>query len=149
MAAGGAVVAVALAVVGAHEGLRTTAYRDVVGVPTVCYGETRGVRMGQRYTKPECDAMLLKGLTEFADGVEKCAPGLRDAPADRYVAHLSFAYNVGTGAYCSSTVVREFNAGHVRASCDALLKWNKAGGRPVAGLTRRRHEERDLCLKGL
>ncbi len=140
-------VALAVAVVGSHEGLRLTAYRDIVGVPTVCYGETRGVRMGQSYTKPQCDAMLLKALDEFARGVERCA---KQPMGDKqYVAHLSLAYNIGINGYCKSTVVRLHNAGDRRGSCRAFMMWNKAGGREIAGLTRRRAEERDLCLEGL
>ena len=146
-AAATAFLALAVNTVGGFEGLRLTAYRDVVGIPTVCYGETRGVRMGQRYSKPECDAMLLKGLDQFADRMEACAR--QPMGPEQYVAHLSLAYNIGTGAYCKSTVVRLHNAGERRASCRAFLMWTKAGGRVVAGLTRRREAERDLCLKGV
>lgn len=150
MVAGTAVAALAVSLVGGFEGLRLQAYIPVKGdVPTLCYGETRGVRMGQTATVPECDEMLVKRLAEFADGVEKCAPGLREAPAERYVAHLSLAYNIGEHAYCNSTVVRRFNAGDVAGSCSAFLMWNKAGGRVLTGLDRRRREERALCMKGL
>ena len=149
LAKGGLVAALAVVTIGAHEGLRTQAYRDAVGVPTICYGETRGVRLGMVKTKPECDAMLIKALDEFADGMERCAPAIRQAPESRYVAHLSLSYNIGTGGYCRSSVARLFNAGQIRASCDAFLWWDKAGGRALPGLTRRRHEERALCLQGL
>lgn len=143
-----AAAALAVALVGGFEGLRTTAYRDVVGVPTICFGETRGVKMGDRHTKAECDAMLLKGLAEFEEGVLRCAPGLAGAPDERLVAHVSLAYNIGTGAYCKSTVARRLNAGDVRGSCDAFLMWDKAKGIRFPGLTRRREAERALCLKG-
>jgi len=144
-----ALVALAVTTVGAHEGLRLKAYRDAVGVPTICYGETRGIRMGMVKTRPECDAMLLKGLDEFADGIERCVPSIKAAPEPRYVAHLSLAYNIGTGAYCKSSVARLANAGQVRASCVAFTKWVKAGGRTLQGLVRRRNEEMAMCLKGL
>lgn len=146
---GAAAGALAVAIVGGFEGLRLNAYRDVVGVATVCYGETRGVKIGDRHTKSECDAMLLKGLQEFERGVMACAPALAKAPDARVVAHISLSYNIGVGAYCKSTVARRFNAGDVRGSCDAFLMWNKAGGITWPGLTRRRQAERDLCLKGL
>jgi lysozyme len=149
MVAGTAAAALAVILVGGFEGLRTVSYRDIVGVPTLCYGETRGIRMGMTATKTECDAMLLKGLGEFADGIERCVPALKAAPDSVYVANLSLAYNIGEGAYCKSTVARRFAAGDVRGSCDAFLMWNKAGGRVVAGLDRRRREERALCLKDL
>ncbi|PZU93108.1 MAG: lysozyme [Chelatococcus sp.] len=141
---GTAAAALAISVVGGFEGLRQTAYRDVVGVPTICYGETRGVTMGMSATKAECDAMLLKGLQEFEQGVLGCTTV--EMPVKRQVAMVSFAYNVGVGAYCKSSVARLLNGGQTRAACDALLKWNKAGGVVFPGLTRRRQAERELCL---
>jgi lysozyme len=144
----GACAVLACTVVGGFEGLRQTAYRDVVGVPTICYGETRGVKMGQTATKAECDTMLIEGLKDFEGGVYSCAPGLYDAPPERVVAHVSLAYNIGKGAYCKSTVVRRFNAGDIKGSCEAFLMWNKAKGITWPGLTRRRKAERELCLKG-
>jgi len=146
---GSAAALLAIAVVGGFEGLRLYAYRDVVGVPTVCYGETRGVRMGDRYTKEQCDDMLLKRLQEFEAAVLKCTPSLAHAPAKRLVAAVSLSYNIGQGAYCKSTVARRFNAGDIRGACDAFLMWNKAGGVVWPGLTRRRQAEREMCLEGL
>lgn len=138
----------AVALVGGYEGLRTTAYRDVVGIPTVCFGETRGVKMGDRYSVEECQVMLGTALVEFETGMRKClvAPdAIKDKP---YTAFLSVTYNIGTGAFCGSSMARLVNAGDIRGACDALLRWNKAGGRVIAGLTRRRQEERALCLEG-
>jgi lysozyme len=145
---GGALAALAVAVVGGFEGLRLNAYRDVVRVPTVCYGETRGIRMGMKFTKPECDAMLLVGLDQFGAGIESCVPGLKNVPEPRYVAHLSLAYNIGIGGYCKSSIARLENAGHTRAACDYFMKYNRAGGVVFPGLTRRRAAEREMCLKG-
>lgn len=146
---GGTLAVLCVAVVGGFEGIRLNAYRDVVGIPTICYGETRGIRMGMKATKPECDEMLLKGLDQFADGVEKCTISAKYMPEKRYVAHTSLAYNIGVGAYCKSSISRLENAGQTRASCDAFLKWNKAGGIVFPGLTRRRQAERAMCLEGL
>lgn len=145
---GTAAAALAVAVVGGFEGLRLNAYRDVVGVATICYGETRGVKMGDSHSKAECDAMLLKGLQDFERGVFACAPALAEAPDPRVVAHVSLAYNIGVGAYCKSSAARRFNAGDIRASCDAFLLWNKARGVVFPGLTKRRQAERELCLRG-
>jgi lysozyme len=142
---GGALAATAVAAVGAYEGLRLAAYRDPVGVPTVCYGETRGIRMGQKFTKAECDQMLLKALDEFGNGIEKCVPNLKSVPEKRYVAHLSLAYNIGVGGYCKSSIARLQKAGDDLAACDRFLLYNKAGGRELAGLTKRRKDERAMC----
>lgn len=146
---GGTIAALCVVVVGGFEGLRLNAYKDVVGVPTACFGETRGIRMGMKFTKPECDAMLLKGLDEFADGVEKCTFTARNMPEKRYVAHVSLAYNIGVGGYCKSSVSRLENAGQSRAACDFFLKYNRAGGIVFPGLTRRRQAERAMCAEGL
>lgn len=144
---GTAIGALAVAVVGGFEGLRQTAYRDVVDVPTLCYGETRGVKMGMMATKAQCDDMLMRGLQDFERGVLSCTTA--SLPDTRLVAVVSLAYNIGVGAYCKSSVVRLLNAGRPKAACDAMLKWNKAGGITLPGLTRRRQAERELCLRGL
>ena len=139
--------AAAVVFVGGFEGLRLNAYRDPVGIATVCYGETLGVKMGQSHTRAECDAMFLARLEEFNAGMSKCAPG--PMPDERRVAFVSFAYNIGTGAFCKSTLSKKYRAGDIRGACDELLKWDKAAGIRLAGLTRRRQAERELCLKGL
>jgi len=63
------------------------------------------------------------------------------------VALTSFAYNVGIGNACSSSVVRYLNQNQVQLGCDALMKWNKAAGITFPGLTTRRAKERELCLR--
>ena len=147
MKQGAAAAALAVTFVGGWEGTKLIAYRDVVGVPTICMGETRGVTMGMTATKAECDAMLLKGLADFERGVLGCT--FVPLPDARLVAVVSLAYNIGTGAYCKSSVARLLNAGATRQACDAFLKWNKAGGIAFPGLTRRRQAERELCLRDL
>lgn len=145
------VAALCCAIVGGAEGLSLTTYRDPVGIPTICYGETKGIRMGMRKSKPECDAMLLVSLTEHAERMEKC---IRVPVNDNeYSAYLSFAYNTGTANFCNSTLVRKLNDGDHTGACNELLKWDKARSRitgrmaPLPGLTIRRKNERDLCLK--
>jgi lysozyme len=139
----------AIGIVGGYEGLRTKAYRDVVNVPTVCFGETRGVKMGDSYTVEQCKQMLGDALVEFEAGMRKCLV-LPDRLSDpTYVAFLSLSYNIGIGAFCRSTLVRKVNNGDIRGGCNEISKWNRAGGRVIKGLTRRRQEERALCLSGL
>ena len=146
---GAAIAALAISLVGGFEGLRTKAYLDVVKVPTICFGETRGVKMGDTKTVAECKAMLGEALADFETGMRKCLKNPDAIPAKPYVAFLSLAYNVGTGAFCRSTLVKRVNAGDIRGGCDELLKWDRAGGVRWQGLTRRRQEERSLCLSGL
>lgn len=144
---GAAILAAAIALIGGYEGLRTVAYRDVVGVPTICFGETRGVKMGDTATVEECKVMLGDALIEFSTALDKCLTV--KTPDKTYTAILSWSYNVGTGAACKSTLVRLANKGDLKGACNELLKWDKAGGRAIKGLTIRRQDERKLCLEGL
>lgn len=138
-----------VAIVAAFEGLRTVAYRDQIGTPTLCYGETQNVKMGDTKTAAECRAMLVRRLDVFASGIERCLKNPDAVPDGAYVASVSLAYNIGVPAYCGSSIRRYLDAGNVRAACDAFLKWNKAGGSVLKGLTNRRQAERQICLKGL
>lgn len=145
----GALMVAAIALVGSWEGLRTVAYKDIVGVPTVCFGETRGVEMGDRYTVEECQVMLGTALVEFETGMRRCLSKPDEIPGKSYVAFLSLSYNIGTGAFCRSTVARKANAGDIRGACEAIAMWTRAGGKVVQGLVNRRAEERQICLEGI
>ncbi len=138
--------ALAIILIGGFEGLRLSAYRDVINKPTICFGETKNVRMGDRKTKAVCERMLENRLVEFSAGVDRCLK--RRVPDKSYIAFVSLAYNVGTGAFCRSTLVKKANAGDIKGACLELSKWDRAGGKRVRGLTRRRAEERALCLEG-
>lgn len=147
----GAVAATGLLVtVPEDEGTRYNAYRDIVGVWTICQGDTKNVAPGMVETKAGCQRRLEQQLLAHAKPVMACTPRLREAGRDyqRWAA-VSLAYNIGTGAYCRSSVDRNFDAGNWRAGCDAFLRWNKAGGKVVRGLQLRRERERQICLRGL
>jgi len=143
---------VAVPLIARWEGLRTTAYRDIVGVWTVCYGETKGVRPGDSYTKAQCEAMLREEVRDYREGLHvyftETTKNKRLTP-ERDAAYTSLAYNAGIRGIGRSTATRRLNAGDIRGGCHALTWWNKAGGRVIRGLVNRRTEERDLCLKGL
>lgn len=136
-------VAVCVACVSGAEGLRQVAYRDPVGIPTICFGETRNVNLGDSATVEQCKEMLGSRIEEFGRGVDRCVT-VPMSPS-RKAAFVSFSYNVGIKAFCTSTLVRKVNAGDPMA-CDELLRWNRANGIPLPGLTVRRQEERHLCL---
>lgn len=135
------------------EGLRQVAYPDPAtrGKPwTICFGHTGPeVTPGLRKSLAECKALLIADSDKKGDRLERCMPGLKDAPIGRYVAFLSLAINIGEGGVCRSSVARDFNAGRVRQACDDLLKFNRAAGIVFPGLTARRKRERVLCLQGL
>ena len=148
LVAGSALAALACTTITGFEGLRTTAYRDSVGVPTICIGETKDVRMGMTVSKSRCEAMLLKRLTEdFAPALERCIT--KPMGDDFYAAALSLSYNIGSAGFCKSSVARLYNAGDRRAACHAFLKFDRAGGRVLSGLAKRRKAEEALCLKGI
>ena len=148
---GAAAIATALAIPA--EGLRQYAYRDPAqGIPTICFGSTKGVRMGDTATVEQCREMLTREMLEAVDVVDKCQPGM---PLEVLAAFADAAYNVGPTIACDtgrSTAARLLAARRFAEACEQLLRWDKArvGGVMVTlpGLTRRRAAERDVCLRG-
>lgn len=146
-----AIAGAAVALVGGFEGLRTAAYADPVGIPTICFGETRGVILGDVATRAQCDEMLKAALADFSRAIDRCLPGnIPDAP---YVAFLSVAYNIGPAAFCASSMARLADLGDAVGACNAILMWDKvtvAGAKVrLPGLTNRRRQEQRLCLSGI
>ena len=145
----GAVAAtVLLAFTPMQEGRVLKTYRDIGGVLTYCDGATENAQAGKTYTPAECDAQLDRDLERHAAGIAKCIPMDRLTDGQK-VAFVDAAFNIGVPAFCGSSMARKTNAGDMVGACNALLLWNRAGGREVAGLTKRRQRERELCLKGL
>lgn len=145
-------LAATVILVGGFEGLRTRAYKDSVGVPTICYGETKGVRMGQVKTVSECNKMFEDRLLEFYKGVDKCVTV--EMPDGVKIAFTSLAYNIGLGAFCKSTLVKKANKNDLKGACNEIPKWNRGsipgqGRKVLKGLTNRRAEEKKLCLSSL
>ena len=126
------------------EGYRDEAYIPVPGdVPTLGFGETKGVRMGDKTTPVRAMVQLLASAEAHADGVRKCVK----VPLypHEFSAYTSFTYNVGIGAFCNSTLLKRLNAGQYDVACAELLRWNRSGGRVVRGLTLRRQAEYKEC----
>lgn len=145
-----AAMAIATALAIPAEGLRQVAYRDVVGVLTICYGSTTDVRPGQYAPLSECKDRLDFEMWSFVMAVERCAPGL---PAHQLAAFSDAAFNVGERIVCdpaTSTLARKLAAGDVVGACNELPRWDKArvAGVMVSlpGLTKRRAKERAVCL---
>lgn len=140
---GAAAAAVLLTFTPRFEGTKLTTYRDLGGVLTYCTGATENAAWGRTYTPDECRTQLDRDLERHAEGVMACIHvPLTDG---QQAAFVDAAYNIGVGAFCSSSMARKANAGNLAGACDALLMWDKVGGRPVVGLTRRRQAERALC----
>jgi GH24 family phage-related lysozyme (muramidase) len=126
------------------EGLRLQAYQDSVGVWTIGYGTTLGVYPGMVITAAQAEDLLKRDLRKF----EQAVANLVTVPltSDQFSALVSFTYNVGEGALASSTLLRLLNQKDYQGAADQFLRWDKAGGQSLPGLTRRRQAERALFL---
>ena len=142
-----AAIALAVAFIAPFEGYSGTVYRDSVGVKTICDGQTAAdnADFSKVYTRAECEQMLGKDLVKYDAMVHSCIKV--PLSPHREAALVSFVYNLGQGALCHGMVAKYLNAGNVAAGCHAMLAYNHAGGRVLAGLTRRREAEEKLCLR--
>jgi lysozyme len=139
------------------EGRELVAYRDIVGVLTICDGDTENVKTGMRETPAGCDRRLAKRLVrDFYKPLTRCIPGFDGKPVGWGAMMISLSYNVGVGAGCKSTAARLGRAGQYRASCEAATAFNKAGGKVINGLVKRREMgdalrigEAELCVSAL
>ena len=136
-----AALELALRLIRTFEGCRLKAYQDIVGVWTICFGSTKGVGPGQVKSQTQCDLLLASEAGGFMLRVLQLCPELAADP-HRLAAVTSFAYNLGLGAFKASTLRRKCRAKNWVAAAAEFQKWNKAGGRPVRGLTIRRALER-------
>lgn len=128
------------------EGLRLTAYLDTGGVWTIGYGHTGGdVREGLTIPLSEAERLLTRDL-RVAEGHVNDAVKVK-LTQNQFDALVSFVYNVGGGAFRSSTLLKLLNAGDYDGAANQLPRWNKDNGRVVNGLTNRRREERELFLR--
>lgn len=146
-AIGAAAAALAVPLVAKYEGTVQTTYRDPVGIVTACTGHTGPeLQMGQAFTREQCEDMLYSDLLKHTAALECVRAPMTDG---QKAAFLSFAFNVGNAAFCSSTLARKANAGDMLGACAELSRWTYAGGKQLPGLVNRRAAERQLCEKGL
>ena len=140
-----------LAIIKRHEGFRSHPYRDAVGIPTIGYGATFYPVTGRRVSmadpplsEPQASALLEAMVERFAAGISRYAQV--PLTQNQFDALVSWAYNVGLEAARTSTLMRRLNAGDYQGAADQLPRWNRAGGRVLPGLTRRRAAERAMFL---
>lgn len=134
----------ALVALLAHEGYREKAYIPVPGdVPTIGFGTTQGVKMGDKTTPIDAMQRALRDVSKFEGAVKECVK----VPLwqHEYDAYISLSYNIGTTAFCNSTLVKKLNAGDYDGACKQILIWDKFKGRPLPGLTKRRQDEYKKC----
>lgn len=140
--------AAALVGIALHEGYRDTAYDDGVGVQTIGFGTTEGVRPGDRITPERALVRLLADADRTQSDLRACI-GPVPMYQHEWDAIVSWAYNIGTGAACKSTLVRRLRAQDYPGACAELLRWTRAGGRVLPGLVKRRQAEYQLCMGGV
>lgn len=119
---------------------------------TIGWGSTtdengKPIKPGDVWTRERADSRFAKHLQQFEAGV---LAGLKGAPVtqQQFDALVSFSYNLGVSAFQGSTLLRRHRAGNYAAAADEFLRWNRAAGKVMAGLTRRRQAERRLYLSG-
>ncbi|WP_440216300.1 lysozyme [Chromobacterium piscinae] len=135
--------AAGISLIKQFEGVRLAAYQDMVGVWTIGYGHTGPeVKAGMAITQQQADQLLAADLETFEAGVGRTVTVPLNA--NQFSALVSFSYNLGLGNLRSSTLLRLLNQGDYAGAAAQFLRWNRAGGQVVAGLTRRRQAEQAL-----
>ena len=154
--------------IGPLEGVSNQAYKDIVGVPTICFGETKGVEMGDYKTTEQCESDLAKELAVYNRDMKKHVK-VELLPYEE-IAYTSFVWNLGETNFKNSTLLKKLNAGDRQGACEQLLSWNKVTVLPagvpvyrvrgetctvrkdgkysctVKGLTNRRKFEYEVCM---
>ncbi|EOJ6089126.1 lysozyme [Klebsiella michiganensis] len=141
-----------IALIKRFEGCRLTAYPDpgTGGAPwTIGYGWTgkvdgKTIRPGMKIDDAIAERLLRTGVVSFDQAVSKMLKV--SVTQNQYDALVSLAYNIGTRALSSSTLMKKLNAGDVKGAADEFLRWNKSGGKAMSGLTNRRKAEREVFL---
>jgi lysozyme len=128
-----------------HEGLRLNAYRDPVGIWTIGYGHTRNVREGDRITESAAESFLMQDIAR----AEHCIRAFVRVPLTQgqFDALVSFIFNVGCGAFQTSTMLRHLNRGNHDLAAEQFPRWVNGGGKILRGLVRRREDERILFVR--
>ncbi len=128
-----------------NEGYTDRAIIPVPGdVPTLGFGTTEGVKMGDQITPPKALARKLADVQKFEGAIKRCVR----VPLyqHEYDAYVRLTYNIGSGAFCTSTLVRLLNQEQYEEACRQILRWDRFNGQPLKGLTLRRQAEYAQCM---
>lgn len=131
------------------EGLRLEAYLDSAGIYTIGFGTIKypdgsKVKKGDKITKAQAKQYKLHDLKEFESIVNTSVTV--PLSQNQYDALISLSYNIGSGAFKNSTLLKKLNSGDYKGAAEQFLAWNKAGGKKVQGLVNRREAEQKLFL---
>jgi lysozyme len=131
--------------IASYEGFSEKAYIPIKGdVPTIGFGSTEGVKMGDAITVPQALDRLRRDITVAESAISRCVRvPLSQGELDAYT---SLAFNIGTDAFCRSTLVVKLNGGDYAGACEEIKRWVYAGGRRVPGLVARREKEYATCV---
>lgn len=139
----------ALVGIAVHEAYRGDAYyatqeEKARGVSTIGFGTTKDVKQGDKTTPERALVRLLADANEFERALKRCVK----VPLyqHEYDAYLSLTYNIGSGAFCRSTLVAKLNSLDYNGACKEILRWNKQSGVVLRGLVTRRQSEYEKCI---
>ena len=147
----GALAIGAVSLIAYFEGFRGDAYLPTKNdVPTIGYGQThysdgKKVRLGETITEGEAREELTKLVKKYSVSIDKCIKV--PLKQNEYDAYLSLAYNIGSGAFCRSTLIKKLNAKDYKGACDQILVWKYQKGKVLKGLENRRKKEYEKCIE--
>jgi lysozyme len=144
------ITAAAFAAVLAYEGYSSVAYKPLPeDVPTIGHGTTvypdgNPVKLGDVITREEAKEIARYDIDTFANKISYCIK----VPVAQYEydAYVSLSYNIGTYAFCKSTLVKKLNTYDYSGACKEILRWDRFQGKPLRGLTIRRQKEFKTCI---
>ena len=143
----GSLVLSAAALVGLalSEGFTDRAVQPLPGDKwTIGFGTTEGVRPGDTIAPPKALERKLRDVQAFEGALKQCVTV--PLAQGEYDAYVSLAYNIGSTAFCNSTLVHLLNAGDYAGACKQILRWDRFKGQPVRGLALRRQREYETCI---
>lgn len=145
LAAALAVSAGGVVLIKHHEGRPSHGYKDPVGIVTACYGHTKTAVLGKKYTEADCERLLKQDLADTEAAIKR----LVKVPLaqGQYDALVSFVFNVGPTAFANSTLLRKLNARDCTGAANEFPRWDKAGGKSLTGLAKRRADERKKFIE--
>tara|TARA_R100000995_G_C3482910_1_gene125176 strand:- start:1090 stop:1533 length:444 start_codon:yes stop_codon:yes gene_type:complete len=128
-----------LSLIKKFEGCELDSYKCAAGVWTIGYGSTHGIEKGMSISKSRAEELLLEDIAQFEDIVDKAVSV--NLSQNQYDALVSWTFNLGGGNLNSSTMLKVLNAGDYENVPEQIKRWNKANGKVLEGLIRRREAE--------
>jgi lysozyme len=136
--------ATALVAIALHEGYRENAYVPMAGdIPTIGFGTTSGVKLGDKTSPEKALQVALRDIQKFEGALKQCVKV--PLTQGEYDVYISLSYNIGSGNFCRSTLVKKLNGQDYEGACKEILRWDQFQGKRLPGLTKRRQEEYLKC----